>query len=213
MTRRYLVAGLVQGVGFRWYVARHARGLGLAGFARNLPDGRVEVVATGGDPAALGRLEELLRAGPAHARVDEVDAQDQADDPQIPRGASISDDDRHPAGAPPAGDAPAHPQLPEAGHHLPGHHPGAPGWPAVPRRDRGDGRPLPRTGHDPRRRNRGPRIHPRRGRRRQPRSGVRAGPEARQAALGAGEPRRTTWNTGRTPWSATGTVCPRPRGS
>jgi acylphosphatase len=84
MTRRYVVAGLVQGVGFRWYVARHARGLGLAGHARNLADGRVEVVATGSEPAALARLEELLRAGPAHARVDSVEAQDQADDPQIP---------------------------------------------------------------------------------------------------------------------------------
>jgi acylphosphatase len=84
MTRRYVVAGLVQGVGFRWYVARHARGLGLAGYARNLADGRVEVVATGSDVAALARLEELLRAGPAHARVDSVEAQDQADDPQIP---------------------------------------------------------------------------------------------------------------------------------
>jgi acylphosphatase len=84
MTRRYVVAGLVQGVGFRWYVARHARGLGLAGYARNLADGGVEVVATGSDGAALARLEELLRAGPAHARVDSVEAQDQADDPQIP---------------------------------------------------------------------------------------------------------------------------------
>ena len=84
MTRRYVVAGLVQGVGFRWYAARHARGLGLAGYARNLADGRVEVVATGSDVAALARLEELLRAGPAHARVDSVEAQDQADDPQIP---------------------------------------------------------------------------------------------------------------------------------
>ena len=84
MTRRYVVAGLVQGVGFRWYVARHARGLGLAGYARNLADGRVEVVATGPDVATLARLEELLRAGPAHARVDSVEAQDQADDPQIP---------------------------------------------------------------------------------------------------------------------------------
>ena len=84
MTRRYVVAGLVQGVGFRWYVARHARGLGLAGYARNLADGRVEVVATGSDGAALTRLGELLRAGPAHARVDSVEAQDQADDPQIP---------------------------------------------------------------------------------------------------------------------------------
>ena len=84
MTRRYLVAGLVQGVGFRWYVARQARGLGLSGFARNLPDGRVEVVATSGDTETLARFEELLRAGPAHARVDQVEAEDQADHPQIP---------------------------------------------------------------------------------------------------------------------------------
>jgi acylphosphatase len=84
MTRRFVVTGMVQGVGFRWYVARHARGLGLAGYARNLADGRVEVVATGRDGATLARLEELLRAGPAHARVDSVEAQDQADDPQIP---------------------------------------------------------------------------------------------------------------------------------
>ena len=83
MTRRYVVAGLVQGVGFRWYAARHARGLCLTGYARNLADGRVEVVATGSDAAALARLEALLRAGPAHARVDSVEAQDQADDPQI----------------------------------------------------------------------------------------------------------------------------------
>jgi acylphosphatase len=76
VTCRFLVSGVVQGVGFRWYVARHARALGLAGFARNLPDGRVEVVAAGADGAALDRLEQLLRAGPAHAQVDRVERQD-----------------------------------------------------------------------------------------------------------------------------------------
>jgi acylphosphatase len=76
MTSRFLVAGVVQGVGFRWYVARHARALGLAGFARNLPDGHVEVVATGPDGAGLDRLEQLLRAGPANARVERVERQD-----------------------------------------------------------------------------------------------------------------------------------------
>jgi acylphosphatase len=84
VTRRFIVAGQVQGVGFRWFVARHARGLGLAGFARNLADGRVEVVVSGGDDAALGRLEELLRAGPAHARVETVEREDVIDDPQLP---------------------------------------------------------------------------------------------------------------------------------
>src|SRR6185437_8958613 len=47
MTRRFTVTGHVQGVGFRWFVARHARSLGLSGYARNLDDGRVEVVASG----------------------------------------------------------------------------------------------------------------------------------------------------------------------
>jgi acylphosphatase len=56
---RYLVSGSVQGVGFRWFVA---------GYARNLPDGRVEVVVSGPDDV-LPALEDLLRAGPANARV------------------------------------------------------------------------------------------------------------------------------------------------
>jgi acylphosphatase len=76
MTSRFIVSGVVQGVGFRWYVARHARALGLAGFARNLPDGRVEVVAAGTDGASLDRLESLLQAGPAHAQVERVERED-----------------------------------------------------------------------------------------------------------------------------------------
>lgn len=76
MTSRFVVSGVVQGVGFRWFAARHARALGLSGWARNLPDGRVEVVASGADDAALARLEERLRAGPAHARVEEVERED-----------------------------------------------------------------------------------------------------------------------------------------
>jgi acylphosphatase len=69
---RYLVSGSVQGVGFRWFVARHARSLGLAGYARNLPDGRVEVVVSGPDQA-LPALEQLLQAGPANAQVESVE--------------------------------------------------------------------------------------------------------------------------------------------
>jgi len=72
MNTRFLVSGMVQGVGFRWFVARHARSLGLGGFARNLPDGRVEVVVSGPDEA-LPALEELLRAGPANAQVERVE--------------------------------------------------------------------------------------------------------------------------------------------
>ncbi len=76
MTCRFLVSGMVQGVGFRWFVARHARALNLTGFARNLPDGRVEVLVSGGEAPAIARLEGLLRTGPAHAQVDRVERQD-----------------------------------------------------------------------------------------------------------------------------------------
>lgn len=65
------VAGVVQGVGFRYFVAREARRLGLAGFVRNLPDGRVEVVAEG-ERAALERLVAALRTGPPSAEVQDV---------------------------------------------------------------------------------------------------------------------------------------------
>jgi acylphosphatase len=80
---RFLVSGHVQGVGFRWFVARHARQLGLAGYARNLGDGRVEVVAAG-EPGAVEQLERLLQRGPAHAQVESVDRAEPADDPSVP---------------------------------------------------------------------------------------------------------------------------------
>ena len=80
MTTRFLVSGMVQGVGFRWFVARHARALGLGGYARNLADGRVEVVASGSGAEELGRLEQLLREGPAHARVDRLERHDDVDE-------------------------------------------------------------------------------------------------------------------------------------
>jgi acylphosphatase len=84
MTVRYLIAGAVQGVGFRWFVARHARGLDLTGYARNLADGRVEVVARGADATRLERLEAVLRAGPASARVEQVEREELADESNVP---------------------------------------------------------------------------------------------------------------------------------
>jgi acylphosphatase len=89
VTTRFLVSGMVQGVGFRWFVARHARSLGLGGYARNLPDGRVEVVAGGGATDALARLEQLLRAGPAHARVEQLERQDDVEEPVSERSFDI----------------------------------------------------------------------------------------------------------------------------
>jgi len=72
-TRRYLVSGRVQGVGFRWFVEREAAILGLTGWVRNREDGRVEVMATGTreQQAALYRK---LHEGPRAARVDAVTA-------------------------------------------------------------------------------------------------------------------------------------------
>jgi acylphosphatase len=63
------VHGRVQGVGFRWYIVEKAQELGLAGWVRNRPDGRVELAAAG-PPDALERLEQAVRAGPRGARVE-----------------------------------------------------------------------------------------------------------------------------------------------
>jgi acylphosphatase len=62
----------VQGVGYRYFVLRHAEELGLAGFARNQADGSVEVIAEG-EQAALEKLESLLGEGPAFAHVTGVE--------------------------------------------------------------------------------------------------------------------------------------------
>lgn len=80
MTGRYLVSGRVQGVGFRWFVARRARELAVTGFVRNLPDGRVEVVAAG-EPGALEMLCRVLHEGPPAARVQTVETLELALDP------------------------------------------------------------------------------------------------------------------------------------
>ena len=72
MSTRFQVFGMVQGVGFRWFVARHARSLGLTGYARNLPNGSVEVMVDGPEEA-IPALERLLRTGPANAEVDRVE--------------------------------------------------------------------------------------------------------------------------------------------
>jgi acylphosphatase len=68
---QYVVQGRVQGVGYRYFALREAEALGVNGFARNLPDGTVEVLAEGPEEA-LTRFEEKLRAGPAFSRVEGV---------------------------------------------------------------------------------------------------------------------------------------------
>lgn len=65
------ISGIVQGVGYRYFVLRHAEKLGLTGFVRNLADGRVEVLAEG-DETALKELILLLWEGPSFSRVENV---------------------------------------------------------------------------------------------------------------------------------------------
>jgi acylphosphatase len=86
--RRWVVRGRVQGVGFRWFVWREAERLGLGGFARNLPDGTVEVVSQGPDEA-LDRLEQALRRGPSGARVDALDQLDVPAELEVPNSFDI----------------------------------------------------------------------------------------------------------------------------
>ena len=69
--RRFLVSGKVQRVFFRAGTAREAARLGLRGFARNLDDGRVEVLAAGSQQA-LDELARWLGTGTPQARVERV---------------------------------------------------------------------------------------------------------------------------------------------
>ena len=70
--RRYLVSGLVQGVGFRYWALTRARERGVVGFVRNLPDGKVEIVAEGADES-LDALREDLTVGPSYSKVSHVE--------------------------------------------------------------------------------------------------------------------------------------------
>ncbi len=67
------ISGIVQGVNFRHHTFEEARRLGVSGWVRNLPDGRVEVLAEG----ERGKLEAFVawcRHGPRHAAVEGVEA-------------------------------------------------------------------------------------------------------------------------------------------
>ena len=71
VARRFTISGRVQGVGFRWFAHDAAVREGVAGWVRNLPDGRVEALVEG-DAEAVTRVERTLRSGPRGARVDNV---------------------------------------------------------------------------------------------------------------------------------------------
>ena len=83
---RLIVRGRVQGVGFRWATVEQGRRLGLDGWARNLPDGNVEVVAAG--PAEIvERFVAWCGQGPPNARVATVDRAPGPD--AVPRGFDV----------------------------------------------------------------------------------------------------------------------------
>lgn len=71
---RAVAHGVVQGVGFRYYVLSRARLLGVTGYVRNAPDGTVEVVAEG-ERGLLEQLLEAIERGPIGASVHSVDRQ------------------------------------------------------------------------------------------------------------------------------------------
>ncbi|WP_030435317.1 acylphosphatase [Actinoplanes subtropicus] len=76
LRKRVLISGVVQGVFFRDTCRRVAGQQGVAGWVRNLPDGRVEAVFEGA-PESVERLVEWSRRGPAEASVTGVDAREE----------------------------------------------------------------------------------------------------------------------------------------
>jgi acylphosphatase len=70
-TVRIIVSGLVQGIGYRYYIYRQAVQLGLTGYVRNLPTGQVEIVASG-DKGLIDEMVEAARVGPRYASVSDV---------------------------------------------------------------------------------------------------------------------------------------------
>ena len=72
-----IVRGLVQGVAFRWSVARNAESVGVTGWARNRADGSVEAVFEG-DPDAVESIVGWCRHGPRGAQVERVEIHEEA---------------------------------------------------------------------------------------------------------------------------------------
>lgn len=78
---KVLLSGVVQGVGFRYYVYRKAKKYEISGYVKNLSDGRVEIVASGDRDMLNSFLEEVKR-GPMMARIENAEIHP-ANDPGI----------------------------------------------------------------------------------------------------------------------------------
>ncbi|HTQ85355.1 MAG TPA: acylphosphatase [Candidatus Solibacter sp.] len=89
--KRYFISGQVQGVGYRFFAVRMAQRLGIAGFARNLRDGRVEVYAIG-DANQHEDLRLALERGPNAARVSSVEEEDAELVPRYSDGFAIEEE-------------------------------------------------------------------------------------------------------------------------
>jgi acylphosphatase len=80
---RVFAGGRVQGVAFRFYAEKCAGRFGITGWARNLADGRVEVVAEG-SAIHVDRFLDRLRAGPTLARVESFEVRREAATGEFP---------------------------------------------------------------------------------------------------------------------------------
>ena len=72
IARRFFVNGMVQGVGFRYFVQRAAAKHQVKGFVRNMPDGRVEAFAQGSENQVDGFRDDLA-TGPRFSKVVEIE--------------------------------------------------------------------------------------------------------------------------------------------
>ena len=88
--KKCLVAGRVQGVFYRATAARRAHELGIRGYARNLPDGRVEVLACG-EAQVVGAFVSWLWIGSSASRVTSVEVTDAPVDPAAARSGFHTD--------------------------------------------------------------------------------------------------------------------------
>lgn len=86
MSTKFIVSGHVQGVGFRYFTSHEAQRLGLTGYAKNLSNGNVEVLACGSS-MQIERLHQWLHQGSPYARVAHVEMQESEE--QVSRGFAM----------------------------------------------------------------------------------------------------------------------------
>ncbi|MBO6585964.1 MAG: acylphosphatase [Gracilimonas sp.] len=79
MKKHIFLSGRVQGVGFRHFTKTKARSIGVKGWVRNLPDGRVEAVFEG-DEKLVDQLIEKCKKGPRSAYVQSIDVEEEKSD-------------------------------------------------------------------------------------------------------------------------------------